>query len=197
MASIKINLIKLKKSNLIEEGIKRGIYFKSTAKKQNLINGLLGKSTKYIKNQNPMKIEQINMRKLKKSNLIDEGIKRGIYFKSTAKKQNLINGLLGKPSQYLIQPPNIKISKLKKQNLIKLGNQRDIFFPNYARKQNMINALTSDSPYFVQKPKVKKTNYNGTVLFRYLHLLFLTKKRKNVFHSLNNKITNDKFLTSF
>ena len=197
MASVKINLIKLKKSNLIEEGIKRGIHFKSTAKKQNLINGLLGKSTKYIKNQTPMKIDKINMKKLNKSNLIEEGIKRGIHFNSTAKKQNLINELLGKPSQYLIQPPNIKISKLKKQNLIKLGNQRDIFFPNYARKQNMINALTNDSPYFVQKPKVKKTNYQGTVLLRYLHLLFLTKKRNNVFHSINHNVTNAKFLETF
>ena len=196
MASVKINLIKLKKSNLIEEGIKRGIYFKSTAKKQNLINGLLGKSTKYLKNQTPMKIDKNNMKQLKKSNLIDEGIKRGIYLKSTAKKQNLLNGLLGKSSQYLIQPSDIKISKLKKQNLIKLAKHQNIFFPNYARKQNMINTLTSNSPYFVQKPKVKKTNYIGTVLLRYLHLLFLTKKRKNVFHSLNNKNTNDKFLTS-
>ena len=48
MSSLKINLTKLKKYELIKLGEQRNIYFKSTAKKQNLIDGLQGKSKKFL-----------------------------------------------------------------------------------------------------------------------------------------------------
>ena len=202
MSSVKINLTKLKKDNLIKVGKERGINFKSTAKKQNLINGLEGKLTKFIKTVNP-KINQTNeikLIKMKKENLIKLGNERGMYFKSTAKKQNLVNGLLGKPSAFLKTKPHIKkpdLTKLTKQNLIKLGKMQNIFFPDYTQKRNMINTLQINSPFFVDKPKVIKTKYNGTTLMRYLHMLYLTLKRNNIFHSLYQKKTNYKFLSTF
>ena len=146
---------------------------------------------------------KLDLKKYKKPELIQIGLNRGIHFISTAKKQNIINGLSGKPSRFIkIKKPTkeaeIDFKKIKKSDLFKLGLERNIYFPSYTKKQNMINTLSSlVSPFYVEKPKVRETSFNGSTIMRYINILYLTIKRDNLYSSLNSSHINNIFLRTF
>jgi len=145
---------------------------------------------------------------LKKSELITFGKKHNIFFTSTAKKQNIINGLLGRSTKYLkyVKPKlnssvksnaSVKsnfIKPLTKEQLKKLGKYSDIYYPVHALKQNMLDRLSQQSPYYVNKPDVKTTTFKGCSMNRYGAILYLSTKRKNTYNPLHEINVHNSYL---
>ena len=60
-----------------------------------------------------------------------------------------------------------------------------------------MKALSNVSPEFVNKPKVKKTKFKGFAIMRYINMMYINSKRKNIYSPINDKKLNAKFLIDF
>ena len=148
-----------------------------------------------------MQLKKDDLIKLKKDDLIKLSKNKDLFFVPNAKKSNIINGLLGLSTAYLKINKTNQLTKrlftLKKSNLIQLGINHQIFFHPYTLKSDIIHTLSNISPEFVDKPKVKKTKFKGFDIMRYINMIYVSSKRRNIYSPIHNNKINTKFLVSF